>query len=371
MYQGNGRQADENITELLPELDVVPPLAFVIKTVDARDGGTLMVAPEQKHILGVLHFVREKEGNSLNGLLASIHIVAEGEVVRVGWEPSKFEVPQEIMVLTVQVTEDPNWRLEFEERGLAEQRVAGHAQQSLELALVQLHMGPCCPLHAWCQNAYQSVHFQRHDRWLRWLHGGRGSADGQGHRHIVQSYLECRQAPGHGVRAHVSASKTLHILAQNTRIGEHPAVVHVRSLEINDHHVSVGCLVCEAGELHEGARCARFPPSHIVGEPPEVGSRKCGLEVEGYHVIAFDHGHGKERHALPNRPESAEALGQEARHRTDLAERQQRVNHTFVVASVVLEMFRHCWEPIAQGVSCHTCLALRKRSGSELHFHSV
>eukprot|EP00404_Azadinium_spinosum_P006159 CAMPEP_0180437786 /NCGR_PEP_ID=MMETSP1036_2-20121128/11729_1 /TAXON_ID=632150 /ORGANISM="Azadinium spinosum, Strain 3D9" /LENGTH=51 /DNA_ID=CAMNT_0022443859 /DNA_START=30 /DNA_END=182 /DNA_ORIENTATION=- len=36
--------AIKHVAELFPQLDVVSPLAFIIKTVDPGDGGTFMIA---------------------------------------------------------------------------------------------------------------------------------------------------------------------------------------------------------------------------------------------------------------------------------------------------------------------------------------
>mmetsp|Transcript_173632 Transcript_173632/g.551213 ORF Transcript_173632/g.551213 Transcript_173632/m.551213 type:complete len:216 (-) Transcript_173632:622-1269(-) len=49
--QAAHRHAIEDVAELLPELDVVPPLALIIETVDAGDGGALVVAAQQEEIL--------------------------------------------------------------------------------------------------------------------------------------------------------------------------------------------------------------------------------------------------------------------------------------------------------------------------------
>jgi hypothetical protein len=40
----------EDVTELLPKLDVVTALALVIESVDASDGGTFVVATKQKEV---------------------------------------------------------------------------------------------------------------------------------------------------------------------------------------------------------------------------------------------------------------------------------------------------------------------------------
>ena len=48
------REAIEAVCECLPQADVVPPLALIIESVDAVDGGTLMVASQQEEVFGIL-----------------------------------------------------------------------------------------------------------------------------------------------------------------------------------------------------------------------------------------------------------------------------------------------------------------------------
>ena len=51
------RQAIETISECFPELDIIPPFAFVVKSIDSVDGGTFMITPEDEKILRILDFV--------------------------------------------------------------------------------------------------------------------------------------------------------------------------------------------------------------------------------------------------------------------------------------------------------------------------
>jgi hypothetical protein len=41
----------------LPELDIEATLALIIETIDAVDGGTLMVATQEEEVFGVLDLV--------------------------------------------------------------------------------------------------------------------------------------------------------------------------------------------------------------------------------------------------------------------------------------------------------------------------
>ena len=53
---GDGK-AVEAISEGLPQFDVVPSLAFVVKAIDTVDGGALVVPAEDEKVLRVLDLV--------------------------------------------------------------------------------------------------------------------------------------------------------------------------------------------------------------------------------------------------------------------------------------------------------------------------
>lgn len=57
------RQAVEAIGECLPQLNVIPPLAFIVETIDAVDRCTLVVPSQDEEILRILDLVREKQAN--------------------------------------------------------------------------------------------------------------------------------------------------------------------------------------------------------------------------------------------------------------------------------------------------------------------
>ena len=102
---GDG-QAVEAVGECLPQLDVVSALALVVETVDTVDGSTLVVAAEDKEVLGVLDLVCEEQADSLQRLLATIDVVTEEEVVGLGGKAAIFEEPQQVVVLAVDISAD-------------------------------------------------------------------------------------------------------------------------------------------------------------------------------------------------------------------------------------------------------------------------
>ena len=100
---GNG-EAIEAVGKGLPQLDVVPPLAFVVESVDAVDGRALVVSAQDEEVLGILDLVCEEKADCFERLLSAINVVAEEEVICFGWEASIFEEAEEIVVLSVNVS---------------------------------------------------------------------------------------------------------------------------------------------------------------------------------------------------------------------------------------------------------------------------
>ncbi len=65
-----------------------------------------MVAPEQEEVLGVFDLVRQQQADGLQGLLPSVHIVTQEQVVGLWGEAAILEEPQQVCVLSVDVTWD-------------------------------------------------------------------------------------------------------------------------------------------------------------------------------------------------------------------------------------------------------------------------
>lgn len=84
-------------------------LTLVVEAVDAVDGGTLVVAPEQEEVLWVFDLVRQQQADGLQRLFPSVHVVAQEQVVCLRGEAAILEEPQQVCVLSVDVTWD-GWR---------------------------------------------------------------------------------------------------------------------------------------------------------------------------------------------------------------------------------------------------------------------
>lgn len=75
--EGGNREAVEAVREELPETDVEAALALVVETVDAVDGGALMVASQEEEVLRIPDFVGEQEADGLKALLPTVHVVTQ------------------------------------------------------------------------------------------------------------------------------------------------------------------------------------------------------------------------------------------------------------------------------------------------------
>ena len=103
---GRDGQAVEAVGEGLPQLDVVAALALIVEAVDAVDGGALVVPAEDEEVLGVLYLVGEEQAYGLEGLLASVDVVAKEQVVSLRREAPVLEEAQQVVVLPVDVAAD-------------------------------------------------------------------------------------------------------------------------------------------------------------------------------------------------------------------------------------------------------------------------
>jgi hypothetical protein len=65
-----------------------------------------VVATEDEEVLGVLDLVCEEQADGLEGLLATVYVVAKEEVVGLWWETAVLEQAEQVIVLTVNVTTD-------------------------------------------------------------------------------------------------------------------------------------------------------------------------------------------------------------------------------------------------------------------------
>lgn len=69
------------------------PLTLVIEPIDAVDGSTLMVAPEQEKVLWIFDLVGQEKADCFQGLFPSVHIVTQEKVVCLWREATILKQP--------------------------------------------------------------------------------------------------------------------------------------------------------------------------------------------------------------------------------------------------------------------------------------
>ena len=79
-------------------------LTLIVEAVDSVDGGTLVVAPEQEEVLRILDLVGQQQADGLQGLLPSVYVVAQEQVVALRRKAPVLEEPKQVVVLPVDVT---------------------------------------------------------------------------------------------------------------------------------------------------------------------------------------------------------------------------------------------------------------------------
>ena len=117
------REAVEAVREGLPELDSEASLALVVESVDAVDRSTLVVAAQNKKVLGILDLVGQQQADRFETLLSAINVVTKKNVVGLGRETTVLKETQQVVVLTVYVPANLDGCLELEEHGLTDQKI--------------------------------------------------------------------------------------------------------------------------------------------------------------------------------------------------------------------------------------------------------
>ena len=101
---GRNREAIEHIAEYAPKSDRESTLALIIEAIDSVDLGTLVVTSKQEEVLRVLDFVAKKETDCFNGLLSTIDVVSQEEVIGLRGEATILKDAKQVVVLSMDIT---------------------------------------------------------------------------------------------------------------------------------------------------------------------------------------------------------------------------------------------------------------------------
>lgn len=131
------RETVEGVDEGLPDLDIAPALALIVETVDPGDVGAFVVAAEEEEVLGVLELVAHQKQNSLKGLLSAINVVAEEQVVGVWREAAHLEHANQVGVLAVDIADNLDGRIQFQERRLGKEQLPSAVANSYNFGILE------------------------------------------------------------------------------------------------------------------------------------------------------------------------------------------------------------------------------------------
>jgi len=152
---GSNGKAVENHVECLPQLEGVTTLALVVETVNSVDGRALVVATKHEEVLGVLNLVGKQEADALETLRATIDVVSKEQVVGLGREATVLKKTQEIRVLAVDVSNNFQWGLEFQEDGLSHENLSRLVHKKMNFIFFEIDLSSFAGLVA--SDAEESV----------------------------------------------------------------------------------------------------------------------------------------------------------------------------------------------------------------------
>ena len=127
----------EAINKCLPNFDVTPPLAFIIKSIHPRHIRTFVISSQQEKVLWILDLVAHKKEDSLQRMFSSIHVIAQEEKIRTRWKSAHFEHSDKVRVLPVNVTHDFDWRFQLDKGWLIKEYLPHPRTNRIDLRVSQ------------------------------------------------------------------------------------------------------------------------------------------------------------------------------------------------------------------------------------------
>ena len=94
--EGRDGHAVEDILELLPDANGISALAFIIESVNTIDLATFVIASQKEEVLLELGLVGKKQDNSLEGVLSSVNVITEEQIVGLGREAAVLKESEQV-----------------------------------------------------------------------------------------------------------------------------------------------------------------------------------------------------------------------------------------------------------------------------------
>lgn len=79
-------------------------LTLVVEAIYPVDGGALVIPSQQEKVLWVFNLVSQQQADGLQRLLPSVHIVPQKQVVTLRGVSTVLKQPEQVIVLTVNIT---------------------------------------------------------------------------------------------------------------------------------------------------------------------------------------------------------------------------------------------------------------------------
>lgn len=111
LYNSSKRQVIKEVGKILPDIWVpVFSKALIIESIDLGDLSTLMVSSKNGNSISESNLEQYKKSYRLERIIASINIVSHKQVVGVRRKPSNSEEFHEIVILSMDVSANSDWR---------------------------------------------------------------------------------------------------------------------------------------------------------------------------------------------------------------------------------------------------------------------
>jgi len=79
-------------------------LTFIVKSIDAVDAGTLVVAAQHEEVLRIFDLVRQQQAYRFQRLFTAVNVVSEEQVITFRWKATVLKQPQQVVILSVDIT---------------------------------------------------------------------------------------------------------------------------------------------------------------------------------------------------------------------------------------------------------------------------
>jgi hypothetical protein len=138
--QGGNGKAVKNILEFFPNSNGVSTLALIVESVNSVNLGAFVVTSQEEEVLLVFNLVGKEKDNNFETSFSAVNVVSQKEVVSFGWESSIFKKTEKIGELSVDISANLNWGLEFKENRLFHEDLASNFANLRNIFLFDLFL---------------------------------------------------------------------------------------------------------------------------------------------------------------------------------------------------------------------------------------